>query len=232
MRVYLTVPVGEQVARLQERRIGERPAKWRGFGERDRDRILYSSAFQRLGGVTQVTAPEPGHAFHTRLTHSLKVAQVARACARMLKQQSLTGTAAQVVDTLDPEAVEASALAHDLGHPPFGHIAEERLNINAADAGGFEGNAQSFRILTRLAVQARNPLGLNLTRETLNGTLKYPWARSAKPKWGVYVDDLPTFEWVREDSVPGEPSLGARLMDWRTTSLTLSTTLMTSTAPG
>jgi dGTPase len=216
MRVDLTVPVGEQVERLEDRQLGETRAKWRGAGERDRDRILYSSAFQRLGGVTQVTAPEPGHAFHTRLTHSLKVAQVARACARMLKQQNLTGTAAQLVAVLDPEAVEASALAHDLGHPPFGHIAEERLDANAREAGGFEGNAQSFRILTRLAVQARNPRGLNLTRQTLNGVLKYPWARSTaqRKKWGVYDDDLASFDWVREDSATNEPSLGARLMDW------------------
>ncbi len=216
MRVYLTVPVGEQVERLVDRQLGETPARWRGAGERDRDRVLYSSAFQRLGGVTQVTAPEPGHAFHTRLTHSLKVAQVARACARMLKQQNLTGTAAQVVACLDPEAVEASALAHDLGHPPFGHIAEERLDANAVDAGGFEGNAQSFRILTRLAVQARNPRGLNLTRQTLNGVLKYPWVRASAhgTKWGIYDDDLVAFGWVREDSASVEPSLGARLMDW------------------
>jgi len=216
MRVYLTVPVGEQVERLEARQLNETPAKWRGTGDRDRDRILYSSAFQRLGGVTQVTAPEPGHAFHTRLTHSLKVAQVARACARMLKKQDLTGTAAQVVASLDPEAVEASALAHDLGHPPFGHIAEERLEANAVDAGGFEGNAQSFRILTRLAVQARNPRGLNLTRHTLNGVLKYPWARAEAggKKWGLYDDDITAFEWVREDSATNEPSLGARLMDW------------------
>jgi dGTPase len=214
MRVYLTVPVGEQVGRLDSRRVPEAPAKWRGTGERDRDRILYSSAFQRLGGVTQVTAPEPGHSFHTRLTHSLKVAQVAHACAHMLAQKELTGAAAQVVDALDPEAVETSALAHDLGHPPFGHVAEERLSANAAEAGGFEGNAQSFRILTRLAVQAPNLPGLNLTRRTLNGALKYPWPRSGATKWGVYADDMPAFDWVREDSALGEPSLAARLMDW------------------
>jgi dGTPase len=216
MRVYLTVPVGEQLERLDDRQIAETVAKWRGTGERDRDRILYSSAFQRLGGVTQVTAPEPGNALHTRLTHSLKVAQVARACARMLQRQALTGTAAQIVATLDPEAVEASALAHDLGHPPFGHIAEQRLEANAAEAGGFEGNAQSFRILTRLAVQARNRPGLNLTRQTLNGALKYPWPRTPAhtQKWGVYDDDLSAFEWVREDSTVDEPSLGARIMDW------------------
>jgi dGTPase len=134
----------------------------------------------------------------------------------MLKQRDLTGTAAQIVASLDPEAVEASALAHDLGHPPFGHIAEERLNANALDAGGFEGNAQSFRILTRLAVQARNPRGLNLTRHTLNGVLKYPWAQASGPgkKWGIYDDDLAAFAWVREDSATNEPSLAARLMDW------------------
>jgi dGTPase len=214
MRAELTVPVGEQAERLEDRQIGETPAKWRTSGERDRDRVLYSSAFQRLGGVTQVTPPEPGHAFHTRLTHSLKVAQVAHACAHMLAQKDLTGTAAQVVDTLDPDAVEASALAHDLGHPPFGHVAEERLAANASEAGGFEGNAQSFRILTRLAVQSPNLPGLNLTRRTLNSVLKYPWPALGRKKWGVYANDMVAFNWVREDTTLDEPSLGARLMDW------------------
>lgn len=222
MRAEITVPVGEQVARLRERQVTEPGATWRGEAERDRDRILYSSALLRLGHVTQVTASEPGHIFHTRLTHTLKVAQVARALARRFKRQleqnGLQGTAAQIVDAMDPDAAEAAALAHDLGHPPFGHIAEEQLNIKAAEAGGFEGNAQSLRIITRLAVQAQHPPGLNLTRESLNGALKYPWARAPAgrhaKKWGVYTEDIKVFDWIREDSPHDEPTLVARLMDW------------------
>lgn len=172
--------------------------------------------------MTQVTASEPGHIFHTRLTHTLKVAQVAGALARRLKghlaRGELSGTAAQLVDAMDPDAAQAAAMAHDLGHPPFGHIAEERLNVKAHGAGGFEGNAQSFRIVTRLAVQTQHPPGLNLTRETLNGMLKYPWPKAVgganAQKWGVYEADEEAFRWVREDSATEEPSLVARLMDW------------------
>jgi dGTPase len=167
-----------------------------------------------------VTASEPGHIFHTRLTHTLKVAQVARALACRFKEQdkrgSLQGTASQLVATMDPDAAQAAAMAHDLGHPPFGHIAEQRLAVKACDAGGFEGNAQSLRIVTRLAVQAEHPPGLNLTRQTLNGMLKYPWGSAAAGphdgKWGVYSDDEEVFRWVREDSAVEEPSLVARLI--------------------
>lgn len=222
MRATITVPVGVQIGRLEQRHVIQPSPRWRGEAERDRDRILYSRAFQRLGSVTQVSASEPGHIFHTRLTHSLKVAQVARALACRLKHQAkhgpLTGTAAEAAASMDPDAAAASAMGHDLGHPPFGHTAEQSLDLKAGPAGGFEGNAQSFRILTRLALQALNPAGLNLTRQTLNGTLKYPWPRDASPpsgeKWGVYKDELEVFEWVREDSVLHEPSLVARLMDW------------------
>jgi dGTPase len=222
VRIEITVPVGEQITRLRERAVPEPAPTWRGEAERDRDRILYSSALLRLGHVTQVTASEPGHIFHTRLTHTLKVAQVARALARRLKQQhksgELDGTAAELVEAMDPEATEAAALAHDLGHPPFGHIAEERLNVKADAAGGFDGNAQSLRIVTRLAVQAQHPPGLNLTRETLNGVLKYPWLKVPggphAAKWGVYAEDQEVFDWIREDSPADEPTLVARLMDW------------------
>jgi len=221
MRVEITVPVGEHVPRLRRRQGDERSPQWRGEAERDRDRILYSSALHRLGGVTQVTASEPGHTFHTRLTHTIKVAQVAGALARRFARQQergeLSGTAGQLVESTDPYAAEAAALGHDLGHPPFGHIAEEQLNKKAAGAGGFEGNAQSFRIVTRLALQAEHPPGLNLTRETLNGVLKYPWSavrKDADGKWGVYEDDTDAFDWVREDSPDGERSFVAHLIDW------------------
>lgn len=123
--------------------------------QRDRDRLLYSSAFRRLAGVTQVIAPGEGHVFHNRLTHSLKVAQIARRLAeRILSKQSSLAEQLGV----DPDVCEAAALAHDLGHPPFGHVAEKELDRLVVEHGlmdGFEGNAQSFRIVNSLSVRIR-----------------------------------------------------------------------------
>src|SRR5206468_13103492 len=132
--------------------------------ERDHDRVLYTTALQRLAGITQIAAPEAGVTIHNRLTHTLKVAQVAR---RLAKQIGLS------VDR--QEVAAAAALAHDLGHPPFGHLAEVKLNERAEGWGGFEGNAQSFRIVNFLALRTGSYRGLNLTRRTLSGILKYPW---------------------------------------------------------
>lgn len=131
----------------------------------------------------------------------------------------LEGAAAELVHFLDEDAAEAAALAHDLGHPPFGHLAEEELDRLASGYGGFEGNAQSFRIVTRLALQSPATPGLNLTRRTLNGVLKYPWPRDAEraahsEKWGAYESDRQYFEWVRLASVGDERSLEAQVMDW------------------
>jgi dGTPase len=186
---------------------------------RDRDRILYSSAFLRLGSVTQVASAEAGHTFHSRLTHSLKVAQVARRIAERLGTLEHEGAAAAAVAALDADATEACALAHDLGHPPFGHLAEKVLNDKAERFGGFEGNAQSFRILTRLAVRSLEDPGLNLTRQTLSGTLKYPWLRhpddkNKSEKWGAYDADRDDFTWARDHSGGDAASLEARVMDW------------------
>jgi dGTPase len=200
--------------------------------QRDRDRILYSSAFQRLAYVTQVAAPESGYTFHNRLSHSLKVAQVGRRNTERLQGQvesgEIAGTAARLAELTDPDAVEASCLAHDLGHPPFGHIAESVLHAESCemvggDFDGFEGNAQSFRIVTRLAVRHGEEQGLNLTRETLSGLLKYPRRYSTDPtdeanrKWGYYADDAEAFEFARPD-LPGAAgpakSLEAEIMDW------------------
>src|SRR5262245_2181960 len=117
--------------------------------ERDRDRILYSAAFRRLGGVTQVVSATEAEVFHNRLTHSLKVAQVARRIAEHLRKRDeycfkdLEHEAENSSRIINPDVVEAAALAHDLGHPPFGHVAETTLrDLMAAD--GYEGNAQSF----------------------------------------------------------------------------------------
>lgn len=180
--------------------------------QRDRDRVLYSSAFRRLGGITQVATAEPGHLFHSRLTHTLKVAQVAvRLAQRLLK----AGVDPAV---LDVDAVETAAYAHDLGHPPFGHIAERVLNDLAEEWGGFEGNAQSFRIVTKLSVNKREHWGLGLTSRSLNGLLKYPWLRGENPeypdKWGAYESERDPFLRARYGHPALRRSLEAEIMDW------------------
>ena len=226
------------------RRLVEKPADeadrspwrtdFRSPQQHDRDRILYSTALQRLAYVTQVTASESGHSFHNRLSHSLKVAQVGRRNAERLKALvaagEITGAAATLVESIDPDAVEAACLAHDLGHPPFGHIAETVLHEKGGEhVDGFEGNPQSFRIATRLAYTASG--GLNLTRQTLDGLLKYPWRYwpegtdprgdgKRQRKWGHYKEDAESFEFAREysgketDQTLPEKSIEAWLMDW------------------
>jgi dGTPase len=170
-----------------------------------------------------VVSADEGHVFHNRLTHSLQVAQVGRRIAEKLLKDFEELKASKAVSPLniDPDVVEAACLAHDIGHPPFGHVAERELDTIAEDHGlrdGFEGNAQSFRIVTRLAMgSAAN--GLNLTRATLNAVLKYPWRRGQNPKkidkWGAYDSDTRLFEWARElGPAPLVKSYEAELMDW------------------
>jgi dGTPase len=156
--------------------------------------------------------------FHNRLTHSLQVAQVGRALAEKLadSQREL----ADALGGINPDAVEAACLAHDLGHPPFGHTAEEELNdLSKERIGGFEGNAQSFRIVTKLAFKSEKG-GLDLTRATLAATLKYPWLRNQNKekadKWGAYDSELDDFNFAREldQKKPFRPTAEAQLMDW------------------
>ncbi len=200
--------------RVQEPRPGSRTET-----QRDRDRILYSSAFGRLAGITQVASSSPGASFHNRLTHSFKVAQVARRLAERLRDEERE---VELVDNLDPDAAEAAALGHDTGHPPFGHIAEEVLAEAMANAGGYEGNAQSFRIVCRLAMRDPSQRGLNLTPTTLNGMLKYPWLPGEHPtdpesrKFGAYWSDRDDFRAAQGRSTvrPGQRTLEAELMDW------------------
>jgi dGTPase len=190
----------------------------RSPARRDRDRIIYTSAFRRLVYVTQVASPDHAHVFHNRLTHSLQVAQVGRALAEKLadSQREL----ADALGGINPDAVEAACLAHDLGHPPFGHTAEEELNdLSKERIGGFEGNAQSFRIVTKLAFKSEKG-GLDLTRATLAATLKYPWLRNQNKekadKWGAYDSELDDFNFAREldQKKPFRPTAEAQLMDW------------------
>ncbi|MDR0951143.1 MAG: deoxyguanosinetriphosphate triphosphohydrolase [Candidatus Ancillula sp.] len=168
--------------------------------ERDRARILHSSALRRLGTKTQVLVAGYDDFARTRLTHTLEVGQVGRDLAKGLG--------------CDPDVVESACLAHDLGHPPFGHNGESALDEIAKNIGGFEGNAQTLRILTRLepkiySHETKRSAGLNLTRATLDATVKYPWSKKMAEnhptgdrttKFNVYPDDLPVFEWIRKNT--------------------------------
>ena len=193
----------------------------RGPFERDRDRVLYSDELRRLGGVTQVISPAERQLIHTRLTHSLEVAQIARALARRLIDTAPRAGIEQA-GGLDLHVVETAALVHDLGHPPFGHVTESLLDGLLKCKGitdGFEGNAQSFRIVTKLSVRRDDHVGLNLTRATLAAVLKYPWlvekAKDHKDKWGCYDSENDVFEFAREYAPSSDAkSLEAALMDW------------------
>lgn len=209
---------------MRDARFHEAPAanetERRSAFQRDRDRILYSSAFRRLAGVTQVVGASEGFIFHNRLTHSLKVAQLGRRIAeKLIHEQPELAMSVPV----DPDVVEAAGLAHDLGHPPFGHVAELALKKAAAtvtDFEAFEGNPQSFRIVTKLSMRSFEHDGLNLTRATLNALLKYPWLREAagdrSEKWGSYHSEREVFEWARREDVAARDvkTAEAEIMDW------------------
>lgn len=184
-------------------------------GQRDRDRVLYTPQFRRLAEVTQVVGSHETDLFHNRLTHTLEVAQIARRIAeRWLADKSDL--------SIDADVVETAAFAHDIGHPPFGHIAEKKLDelLTPYLPDGFEGNAQSFRILTKLASRSRNYAGLNLTRASLQAVTKYPWGRGPAGKqhrkYGAFHPEKTDFTWSRiglgERAARQTPE--ATIMDW------------------
>lgn len=206
----------------RERLVAEPPkrvdAPERTAFERDRARVVHAAASRRLAAKTQVMGPQSDDFVRNRLTHSLEVAQVARDLSRALGSQ--------------PDIAETAALAHDLGHPPFGHNGERVLAELGESCGGFEGNAQTLRLLTRLEAKTvtadGRSVGLNLTRATLDACTKYPWPRAAAEepagvhadgsprlvrKFGVYDDDRPVFDWMRRGAVGTRQCLEAQVMD-------------------
>lgn len=203
------VPAGYTAADVARQVVeGEKNAHRSPFA-RDRARVVHSSALRRLAARTQVLGPSADDFVRNRLTHSLEVAQVGRELGQALGA--------------DPDVVDAACLSHDIGHPPFGHDGETALDEVAAACGGFEANAQTLRLLTRLEAKTAHPdgrpAGLNLTRASLDAATKYPWTRPEAPrgahrKFGVYTDDVDVFTWMRDHRPGVARCIEAQVMDF------------------
>ena len=180
--------------------------------ERDRARLIHSSALRRLGAKSQILMAGTDDFARTRLTHTLEVAQIGRQIAQMFG--------------CDPDVVDCACLAHDLGHPPFGHNGEHALARIAEPIGGFEGNAQTLRILTRLEPKVffhdGRSAGVNLTRACLDASVKYPWDYAhaddhpkgeRSRKFGVYPSDEPAFRWLRQGAPGTATPMECQIMD-------------------
>lgn len=202
------LPIGYEDRDI-ERFLPEMHSGSRSDFARDRARVLHSSGWRRLAAKTQVLSPTAGIDFaRNRLTHSLEVAQIGRELAASLG--------------VSPDVVDTACLAHDLGHPPFGHNGERALSEWMTGFGGFEGNAQTLRILTRLEpkrfTDAGESVGLNLTRATLDASCKYPWsldeAAPGSAKFGYFEDDAPVFAWLRDGAPARRKCVEAQIMDF------------------
>jgi dGTPase len=170
-------PYAEDASRSRGRKVAEPESSTRTPFARDRDRIIHATAFRRLKEKTQVFVAHEGDHFRTRLTHSLEVAQIARSLATALG--------------LDADLAETIALAHDLGHPPFGHAGEDELQVQMQAFGGFDHNVQTFRVVTKLERRYPRFDGLNLTWETLEGVIKHNGPvvdKLEKPSWSAIAE--------------------------------------------
>ena len=176
-------PWAENAATSRGRLVPELVSRTRNAFARDRDRIIHCTAFRRLKGKTQVFVAHEGDHYRTRLTHSLEVAQIARSIAHALR--------------LDEDLAETVALAHDLGHPPFGHAGEDELQARMKPWGGFDHNVQTFRVVTKLETRYPAFDGLNLTWETIEGAVKHNGPVNHKldePSWRAIADYSPGWD--------------------------------------